>query len=222
MKTSFPLATLFTGALVALSPAAHAVTLAQIDDFEDGSTQNWGGASPQNIPTGGPLGLNDNYFEITATSGSSGGKLTTHNRTQWLGDYLAAGVTEIAMDLKGFSSPGSANLSIRFAFKTGTGSGDPGYVSTTAFSLPIDGLWHHAVFSLADMTAVGSPAPLNTVLAGPAEVRILHAAADNTVHGDNIVGKFGVDNIQAAPEPTTTGLLALGMGAWLLRRRARR
>ena len=224
MKASLPLAALFTCALLTLSPAARGVALAQIDDFEDGTVRNWGNGSapdPVNITTGGPLGLNDNYLQITADGSGSGGKLTSYNRTQWLGDYNAAGVTEIAMDLKGFSSPGNAALSIRFALKTGTGSGAPGYVSTTAFSLPIDGLWHHAVFSLSAMTAVGSPGALSTVLAGPTEARILHAAAADTVHGDVIVGQFGVDNIQAAPEPTTASLFALGIGAFLLRRRAR-
>lgn len=225
MKSPLPLAALLSGALLSLSTAAHGVTLAQVDDFEAGTVLGWGNGSapdPVNITTGGPLGLNDNYLQITSDGSGPGGKLTSYNRAQWLGNYNAAGVTEIAMDLKGFSSPGSADLSIRFALKTGTGSGAPGYVSTTAFALPIDGLWHHAVFSLSAMTAVGSPGTLNAVLAGPLEARILHAAAANTVHGDSIVGQFGVDNIQAVPEPAVTGLCALGFGAFALRRRARR
>ena len=225
MKSPLPLAALLSGALLALSPAARGVALAQLDDFQDGTVKNWanGGpaADPLNITTGGPLGLSDNYLQITADGSGSGGKLTSYNRSQWLGNYNAAGVTAIAMDLKGFSSPGSAALSIRFALKTGTGS-TPGYVSTAAFSLPIDGLWHHAVFSLSAMTAVGSPGTLASVLSNPGEARILHAAAADTVHGDNIVGQFGVDNIQALPEPTAGGLCAAGLGAFLLRRRARR
>lgn len=223
MKISHHIIPLLSVVVLMLSPAAHAVTLAQIDNFESGNLQDWGGgASPLNINTGGPLGLNDNYLEITADGSGSGGKLTTYNRMQWLGNYSAAGITGIAMDLKGFSSPGNTNLSIRFALRTGTGSSAPGYVSTNAFSLPIDGQWHHAVFSLADMTAIGSPGSLNAVLAGPAEVRLLHAASDNTTQGDTIVGRFGVDNIQAIPEPASAGLLASCVGRLLLRRRARR
>jgi hypothetical protein len=225
MKPPLWIATLFSAAIWVLSSTAHGVVLFQIDDFEDATTEGWANGSvadPANITSGGPLGAGDNYLQITASGSGSGGKLTTYNRSQWIGNFIVAGVTEIEMDLKGFSSPGNANLSIRFAFRTGTGSGAPGYVSTSAFSLPVDGLWHHAVFSLSAMTPVGSPGALNTVLAGPAEARIFHAAAANTVQGDNIVGQFGVDNIRSVPEPSAPCCLALVFGGNLLRRRVTR
>lgn len=208
--------------LASLTGAAHAVVLGQIDNFQDGTTQGWANGAvpdPVNIPNGGPLGAGDNFLQITADGSGSGGKLTAFNRSQWLGDYITAGVTGIELDLKGFSSPGSASLSLRLVFKPSAGGGS-GYVSTNAFSLPIDGTWHHAVFSLSAMTAVGSPAPLNTLLAAPGDFRIINAAVGNTVNGDTLVAQIGVDNVQAAPEPTTAVLGLLGAGLLGLRRRA--
>lgn len=218
-------AALILGFLLTLSPEACGVVLFQIDDFEDGTVKGWGNGSvpdPANIADGGPLGVGDNYLQITADGSGGGGKLTSFNRSQWIGNFIVAGVTEIEMDLKGFSSPGNVNLNIRFALRTSTGSGAPGYVSTSAFSLPLDGQWHHAVFSLSAMTAVGAPGTLNAVLSGPAEARILNASAANTVQGDNILGQFGVDNIRSVPEPSALGCLAFVLGAVLARRRVTR
>ena len=218
-------AALCFGVPFTLSPEARGVVLLQIDDFEDGTTDGWANGAvpdPLNISTGGPLGAGDNFLQITSDGSGSGGKPTSFNRSQWIGNFIIAGVTGIEMDLKGFSSPGNANLSIRFSLRTSTGSGAPGYVTTSAFSLPIDGQWHHAVFSLSAMTAVGSPGSLNTVLSGPAEARIFHATAANTVQGDTILGQFGVDNIKSVPEPTTPSCLVIVLGAVLARRRVNR
>jgi hypothetical protein len=209
---------------------AQAVGIGQLDDFESGGVLNWGNGGlapdPQNIADGGPLGTGDNFLRITSDGGGAAGKLTTFNRVQWAGatggvdDYIAAGVTSIEMDLKNF---GSTALTIRIAFKIGTGQFDPGYVSTTGFSLAVGSDWQHATFSLSDMNAAnGSPGTLNSVLSNPAEMRILHSAAANTVRGDIIVGMLGVDNIRAVPEPASAGLVALGLGALALRRRVRR
>lgn len=208
---------------------AHAVVNGQLDDFESGSVLNWGngGAAPdpQNIANGGPLGTGDNFLRITSDGDGAAGKLTAYNRVQWAGatggvdNYIAAGVTLIEMDLKNF---GSAPLTIRIAFRTGTGQFDPGYVSTTGFSLAVGSEWQHASFSLSDMNAAnGSPGTLNSVLSNPAEMRILHSVAPNTVRGDPFAGTLGVDNIVAIPEPTSGGLLALGLGALALHRRIR-
>ena len=80
-----------------------------------------------NISTGGPAGAGDHYIQLTADGSNSGGKLTAFNRDQWLGDYLAAGVTAIEVDLLNQSA---VTLSIRLAFKNGPGSsGVPGYLS---------------------------------------------------------------------------------------------
>jgi hypothetical protein len=196
--------------LIAGSPiAALGITLGQVDDFQDGGLNGWiggGGGSfasaQMNIPSGGPSGTGDNYLQLAAGGTSGAPRLLGVNQAQWTGDVLGAGVGAIGMDLLNSSA---AALSIRVAIREGTGnSSTPGYVSTHAFSLPADNLWHHAVFLLdyADLTGVNSPAPLATDLASVAEFRLLDAAnvsLQGDQFGSSISAAFGVDNITAVP-----------------------
>src|SRR3954464_14013122 len=106
------LALLAASALICLGiPAtAGAVVVGQIDTFQDG-IDNWfaGGLGfgqvppipPQVVLTGGPGGAGDAFLQITGLGGNGpGSKITAINGTQWAGDYLAAGVTSIALDLR--------------------------------------------------------------------------------------------------------------------------
>lgn len=202
-----------------LSPL-QAVILGQIDTFQDGTTNNWanGGLNfPVNISTGGPAGAGDRFLQLTADGNGPGGKLVVFNRDQWLGDYITAGVTGIAMDLKNF---GNVTLSIRLAFKQDTAFGAPGYLSTTAFSLAPSSGWQHAIFLItpATMTALGGPDPFNTFFANPAEFRIINEAGIADLNGDNVVSQLGIDNIQAVPEPSLLALSAFGLLALFVRR----
>src|SRR3954464_8933202 len=95
--------------LVAILPwlcfaaAACAVTNGQIDTFQDGTTMGWSNGLPANlvnIDTGGPGGAGDRFLTLSAdgTQGH-GGRLTTFNLQQWLGNYVAQGITAIEIDL---------------------------------------------------------------------------------------------------------------------------
>jgi hypothetical protein len=207
-----------------LGPAQ--ITLGQIDTFESGTTLNWtNGAAPGalSVVGGGPGGASDQYLQVTASGSGPGGSLTVFNRTQWLGNYVAAGVNGIGVDLL---NPGSSALTIRIAYRAGTTtSSTPGYVSTNGFNLPGDGLWHHAVFSLSDasMTPIGSPpSPFSTFITQPAEMRIIDSTLPS-LNGDFVNARLGVDNIQAisipVPEPTLYLALATaaGLAGWLRR-----
>lgn len=213
--------------LVAITtPVPAALVVGQTDDFQDGTTQGWRSGvvnpnPPSNVATGGPLGAGDRYLQIVSTGGvGPGSKLIAFNTAQWAGDYLAAGVTGITMDLKNL---GSSPLSMRIGLMSSTLQGSPGYVTSTAFPLPVDGNWHHAVFGLsaADLTGINAPPALSTILSGTAELRILHSAGP-ALNGDNIVGSVGVDNIAAVPEPATLLLISGGLLGVLRRRRSRR
>lgn len=214
---------LFAAATVLCSHSANAITLGELDDFQGGTTENWanGGPAtdPTNVATGGPAGVGDRFMQMTSDGAGAGGRLTVFNRNQWIGNYNTAAVTQIELDLKNF---GASPLEIRLSFKTNTTAGSSGYVSTTAFSISNDGLWHHAIFDLSDLTGIGGPAALATFFNNPAEMRILHSALPNTVHGDDIVATLGVDNVQAVPEPGSALLCGFGAAALLLRRRQKR
>ena len=211
--------------LVLLSAELEASPIVgQIDTFSTASTLGWSSGAftaPLVISTGGPAGVGDGYLQITADGVTSAGRLTVFNRSQWAGDFLSAGVVAVEMDLKNF---GSSPLSIRIGLKQSATNGSPGFASTAGFSLPVDGLWHHATFLLdaADLTRINSTTLLlDTLLSNVAEFRILNSAAPSLT-GDFIVGQLGVDNIKdmatptAVPEPSallllTAGLVALGM-----------
>jgi hypothetical protein len=223
-------------ALAASAPAPAQPALGQVDNFQNGTTQNWTngggvGAPPVvNVATGGPAGAGDAFLQFSALGGGgSGSRLVVFNRTQWAGNFAGPGITAVELDLKNISGP---TLSMRVGLKSSTGIGAPGYESTTAFSLPGDGAWHHATFLLdsAHLSPVNSPAPLDSFLTSVAEFRILSQAGPTlTLNGDAVAATVGADNIHAfAPVPEPGWLLlavagggALGRTAVRAHRRAR-
>ena len=216
---------LFGSLVCAACPiAAFGINAGQVDNFQDGSLANWtsggGGAGQVNVATGGPSGANDRFIQIASGATPLAPRLLMFNDTQWIGNYLAAGVTQVAIDLL---NSGAAALPIRIAIREGTGgSTTPGYSSTNPFNLPSDGAWHHAVFLLdaADLTAVNSPQPLATDLASVKDFRVLSAAAPSTI-GDMLTAQIGIDNITAVPEPASA-LLMLSAVSVLCATRIRR
>jgi hypothetical protein len=203
--------------LAGLLQAEHAsgVTLGQVDTFQDGTTENWtvglkGGTPPSppaNVPTGGPAGAGDAYLLLTAVPPvpgdvtDPGTRLVTFNVTQWAGDYLAAGVGKIAMDLKNL---GNSSLSIRLLFSDGDQSQIQN-ASNVAFStnpvvLPVGSGWVSVVFPIspADLTVKAGDAAL--ALKNAKDVRIYHSPTPQ-YPPPVIVAQLGVDNIQAVPAP---------------------
>lgn len=198
-------------ALVAMPRSTRALTLGQVDDFQDGTTDGWGtggGMQPSNIASGGPLGVGDEYLQVISKGGGGvDSRLVIFNTSQWLGDYTDAGITDISLDLANF---GTQALSIRLAFFI---SKPVGYAATTPFSLPADSNWHQAFFPLmaADFTAVGSPSvSFNDLLTDfTGQLRILDSASPS-VEGDSIATTLGVDDIMAVPEPSTFVMIVIG------------
>ena len=161
------IAALVALALAAQAPVSRAIVPGQIDTFQDGSTASWGdpAANTTNIASGGPAGVGDRYIQVVSGTFGGGPRLVTFNDSQWLGNYLSAGVSEVRMDLRNF---GPNPLPIRIAIREfSAGSTTPGYSSTTPFFLPADGLWHSASFLLdaANLTPLNSPQPLSTDIA---------------------------------------------------------
>jgi hypothetical protein len=227
------LASAFLSAAMTILPASAAAIPITPDTFEDGSTMGWHvpGPSPNppaNIASGGPAGVGDNYLQLVATGVPAvGGRLAVLNSSQWTGNYLAAGITSIRMDVNNF---GPAEVILRLLLEDFEGSGPPENLALTVAGVvvPANSGWMSVAFDL-------SPANLTvetfgTVLGALSDVdtlRIFHNP-DPTFPGPG-VGippvnvTLGVDNIVATqvPEPSSLVLLGAGLVAGLARRRWR-
>jgi len=208
---------LFAGQLFFTFLAASstwAVTIGQIDTFENGTTQGWIAgvamgaphpAPPANV-LGGPAGATDHFLQLTSFGGNSpGARLSVLNLSQWAGNYITSGITSISMDLRNL---GNTDLALRLAFEDPTG-GPPSNVafSKNAILLPASGGWVHAVFpiGLSDLQAgLGS---VSTALMNTTAIRLYHSDIPNFPNPvfpiAPITARLGVDNIQAASATST-------------------
>ena len=216
--------------------AVAAVAVGQIDTFEDGTTQGWvagvgTGAihpAPPANSLGGPAGASDNFLLLTSLGvAGSGGRLSVLNLSQWSGNYIAAGVSSISMDLINL---GNTDLSLRLLFEDPT-VGPPENIafSQNAFVLPAGGGWTHAVFPVGVSDLQAGLGDVTTALTNTTAIRLYHSVApafpNPVVPIAPIAALVGVDNIQAqgsVPDAGSTALLllpALLAAGWLQRRR---
>jgi hypothetical protein len=215
----------------------------QVDTFETGTTLSWtigAGFAGPTVQPGGPNGINDHYLQLV--TGQAGGppRFTLFNQVQWSGNYNSPNppgslpVNAIELDIANFSA---TLIAARIAVKVGGGQ-SAGYVfngagtSTGAFEVPGDGQWRHFVFPINTQTMVAvtdpfgtPPPPLSQLLNNVFEMRLLHSVSP-ALMGDPLVGRAGVDNIQATflvPEPggvLGVATAAMAMTALVRRRRA--
>ncbi len=211
-------------ALLAAVPVRAAIIFAQIDTFENGTTNNWAeNIKSPNPPTntlGGPGGSADHYMRDVASGiGAEGSRQIVFNLAQWTGNYVAAGVNRITCNLANF---GVNPLAMRFVIQGGQFGGF--YGSTAAFQLPVDGgIWHDASFDLTDsgMSLIQGVDSLSSVLSSASQLRLLSASDAPAVVGDAINSIVGVDNIlaTATPEPTAAAAVIAVAAACLARKR---
>jgi hypothetical protein len=230
----------FVCLLVPLSfaSAAFGITLGQIDDFQDGTTQGWnsGGANPNppaNAANAGPLGAGDHALSITGNGGfGPGSNLVAMNpqagfgSSQWTGNYTAAGVGLLFTTLR---NPSQVPLSIRIGLVGGTSTSEGRFVTTDAVVVPANSGWFTVDFPIgpADLTFSTSFTPGNPItdpavaLTQVIELRIVHSVAIN-YRGEPIDAELLVDNIVAVPEPGLVLQLACGIGVLGVARAIRR
>lgn len=202
-----------------LPATASAVTFGQVDDFQDGTVENWDGAAGffQTVG-GGQGGAGDLYLEVTGDGGvGAGSRIATYNQAQWSGNYLAAGVSAIEVDMANF---GPTDLEMRAFLMFGSG-GD--WTTTAPLLVPADGLWRPYVFGLtaADLTHVGGAgSSLDDTLSNLPRLMLRHQSGDpgGLGEGTPVLGTLGIDNITAVPEPASLLVVAAG-GLGVLRRR---
>jgi len=199
-------------------PAKAGVTLGQTDTFQTPDALGWtiginSPLVPTVISTGGPQGANDGYLQVISTgSGKANSKLVMFNQSQWTGNYIAAGVTQINTQMANF---GANPLSMRVAFQDSFGTE---YASTLGIPLPADGRWRAVTFDMTPsaFTVIQGTSPIEQSLADVGLLRILSAANGPAYIADTIAATVGFDNITAVPEPA---LLAPLLATALLRRK---
>lgn len=173
----------------------------QIDDFENGTTENWtdGGSSvpPVNISTGGPAGANDNYLSDPSLGGGGpGSKMVMFNDQQWAGNYSGNNIIAIRFQARALTN----TLNLRIAF-----DGAGGRICTTnAVTIPAGSPWTNYEIPIfeTDFTLVSGGANVAQTLADVTDMRIL-SNSNPAWQGESIVATLEIDNIEAA---TTLGL----------------
>ena len=231
---TFQLCTVAAGVAVLLAlsvPVSASPIVGQIDTFEDGGLAGWSvgpghPAPPTNEANGGPGGVGDNYLRLTSLGGANAGsRLSAFNMAQWAGDYLAAGVTSIEMDLRN-DGPDDVVIRLLLAGPFGPFGPDNAVATLDSVFLPAGGSWVHAVFSLR-------PADLNVLLGTASgalsqaqELRLFHNPAPIFAgppgSSPPVTAQLGVDNIEAVPEPASVGLIGIAALAGLMRRSRQR
>jgi hypothetical protein len=189
--------TLFT--VLAGAASAQTITLGQIDNFENLGLNGWGASSvtSTNIADAGPSGAGDNALQVAFAR-----MFVFHNSAQWTGNYIAAGVGRISMDVQHQNAfPLQLRLGIAKGVFGSEGTGDT-YVTNYSIAVPNDNQWHHITFdaSPADFIATsGNPGPSNptAALMGVTHLRILHNPVAGDFRGAFAPGMMRVDNILA-------------------------
>lgn len=218
------------GVLVFSATRADAIPFT-VDTFEDGTTMGWfvPGLSPlppTNVGTGGPAGAGDSYLQLQADAGlpAGGSRLSVLNGAQWTGNFRAAGIDAITMDVNNF---GPDDLVLRLFFEDFDGPGPPVNLALTLADIvvPAGSGWMSVIFDLSPANLAGGG--LGTVEGAMTDVdvmRIFHNPAPAFpgpgVGIPTVTTTLGVDNIAAVvPEPATVVLMLTGVGVALRRRR---
>jgi hypothetical protein len=208
MRGSLIAAPMLISSLVWLAAApAGSITLFQVDDFQDGTTQGWGGGStPTNVATGGPGGAGDRYLQLSA----AGGNLGANHLAPWSGDYAAAGVLALGFDLNNF---GPDPVAVRITL-----FGDGGAFSTISeVELAPGSGWVSVAFGLgeADLVQTQGTGTLAQTLASVNTLLIRHDPdpLSPPMQQNHVTATLGIDNVTAVPEPGTALLLGAGLAA---------
>lgn len=191
------------GLVLLVGPAsAGAVTLGQIDTFQDGGVAGWNAPGNNtfvtNVPNAGPAGVGDNALNVQADL-----RFVDFNIAQWTGDYIAAGVTRISLDIRHANQyPLTMRLGIANGFFGFGGAGDT-YVTNAGIVVPSDDAWHRIVFDVLPGDFVPSfkntsnPPNAAAALANVTHFRILHNPTPTDFSGQAVAGSFLMDNILA-------------------------
>lgn len=180
-----------------VTSVAQAITLGQVDDFQDGTLQSWGGgASLNNRPDGGPQGSGDRYLEVESFGGTGpGSRMATFNTNQWSGDYLTAGVKAVEVHMKNFSN---SPLHMRAVIFGPAGSR---WTSKNEYThiVPANSGWVRLTFFLTEdslMRVLGTEDYV-TCMSNMTQLMFRHDSV-GSAFGTPIAAVLGIDNVTAA------------------------
>jgi hypothetical protein len=210
------------------SPALlKSVTVGEVDTFT-GGLEGWGvpGAHPsppQVIANGGSGGLNDAYLQVVALGGNGpGSRLSVQNFGQWAGDYFAAGISAIVMDVNNFG-PEDLYLRLLFANLSNLPASVDAAISADGVLVPSGSGWVRAIFPVAPSALLAMPGSISSALSNATELRIFHNPAPffggPGTGAPSVIATLGIDNITAVPEPSAAWFVAGGLavlGLWRL------
>jgi hypothetical protein len=212
-----------------LTVPAHAdVVLGQVQTFDD-PDHHWvygagpvvGTPTPFDLALGGPGGAADPYLEIVAIGGVGPlSRLSAQNFDEWAGDYLAAGVNQITMDVK---NAGPEDVYLRLLFLEFGAMGPVSAALTTdAVLIPAGSDWQSIDFGIRPSDLSVLLGTVEGALSNTGELRLFHNPDPFFIPEMNpsVAATLGVDNITATvPEPALLLLSSAGLAAVLARRR---
>ena len=219
-KNILAVLSLVLGIATSASPSLATVTVGHLDDYNDGTTQHWRigqlAPYPLNEADAGPLGTGDHALYHTNDPDRPGTRsmfvvLNEDNFLfpgpgNWEGDWTAAGVTKISLDVRNPATLlGATDLDIRLGIAGPGGAGSFGdvYVTQPQTVLAND-MWTSLVFDVlpSDWVATGFGMDINAALADVTQFRIINSPFNDFV-GSSSPAEFYVDNIMAIGAPVT-------------------
>lgn len=212
---------LVAGLVVSIGCMAQAqVSSGQTDTFAS-NTQNWSGANPSWISSGGAGGATDGFLQLISVGGVSGAnsKMAGYNTAQWSGNYTAAGVGAISVD---FNNLAQNALEMRLVFFDAGASTQ--WVSSASAVLPASPGWNHFVFTIdpAQFVRTSGTSSFAATLGSAGRMMFRHDPGPPSSSGVMIAATLGVDNVHAVPVPEPASICAVSLGILALVRRRRR
>jgi len=205
------------GGISMMCGGLDAATLAHSSDFEGNNKDGWQHPAPSGNQTStqSDSPFNDILLVTSSGGGGPGSRLVVPNFTDpWTGNYTAARITAVQMDLVN-------NSGISLSMRVGIEGGSPGnrWTSITPISLsPSDrGTFIFKLDSSSMSSAGGSD--FNAAMADVAHIRILHNSSAGDFKGASVSGSFTVDNVTLVPEPSSSAMILLASSILLFRRK---